>query len=201
MNTNHFAHSIFASLIFTVSLFFIQEDGYAQEIIPDSKVVEMLRGIEHRSSSNRILLLRSASLNLNEIGNLLQSKLNSNDKEVQLCSAYLIGQYRFPEASELFVDNITLQDNRPQFAEKLWGWYPAMDALVKIGNPAIPFLITKLTNSDDTEVRALALEALSRIDNDVAITKFRLQVLISDQIDSPKMINLEAAIQKLKQKE
>jgi HEAT repeat protein len=77
--------------------------------------------------------------------------------------------------------------------------YPAMDALVKMGSSSIPALIRNLTESKDTLVQDLSLQAIIRIDNDRDISQLRLQKAIKSETDLQKQTRLQSALASLAQ--
>jgi hypothetical protein len=72
-----------------------------------------------------------------------------------------------------------------------------IDALVAIGNPSISAVIRNLTESDDTKVRELSLQVLTRIDSDKNISQLRLQRALKAEKDSQKQVRLQAALKSL----
>ena len=75
--------------------------------------------------------------------------------------------------------------------------YPAMDALIKIGNPSIPAMIRNLAESDDAKYQELSLQVLYRIDGDKDIVQLRLQKALASEKDSQKQARLQSALKAL----
>lgn len=118
----------------------------------------------------------------------------------QCCAAYYLGEMHFQQAVDMLATNITLcldtsrisVDHLPIIAG-----FPAKDALIKIGIPAIPAVIRNLAESDDAKVRELSLEVIERIDNDEDISALRLQKAIKAETDSQKQARLQVALKAL----
>jgi hypothetical protein len=133
---------------------------------------------------------------------ILKSKKTSNLN--QCASAYYLGEIRNPESANALADLISLRLDvskinligLPEILQKI-GEYPAMNALIKIGNPSIPAVIRNLAESDDAKVRELSLKILYRIDGDKDIVKLRLQKALAAQKDSQKQARLQSALKAL----
>ncbi len=118
------------------------------------------------------------------------------------CSAaYYLGIMRDPEAVEILASNVTLEFNPmkvPNFAYPILPQYPAMDALIKIGSPASPVLIGKLSESSDKSMREMLMKSLCQIDVDKDITRFRLEKALKAEKDSKRQARLQSALRMLK---
>ena len=75
--------------------------------------------------------------------------------------------------------------------------HPAVEALIKIGNPSIPAVIRNLAESDDAKVRELSLKVLKSIDGDKDISQLRLQKAFKAETASQKQARLQAALKDL----
>lgn len=130
-----------------------------------------------------------------ELLKIFQNQASSNLN--QCAAAYYLGEMRVPQAVNALADKVTLafdSSRTPIFHFPIISGYPAMDALVKIGNPSIPAVIRNLAESDDAKVRELSLKVLYRIDGDKDIVQLRLQKAIAAQKDSQKQARLQAAL-------
>jgi len=107
---------------------------------------------------------------------------------------------RAPQVVNALADKVTLafdSSRTPIFHFPIISGYPAMDALVKIGNPSIPAVIRNLEESEDAKVRELSLKVLYRIEGDKDIVQLRLQKALEVQQDSKKKARLQTALQAL----
>ena len=82
-------------------------------------------------------------------------------------------------------------------SEWFWDRFPATQALVKIGNPAIPAVIRNLAESDDATFRRLSLSALYHIEGDKDIVQLRLQKALAAEKVSTKQVRLQSALKDL----
>jgi len=95
--------------------------------------------------------------------------LNATNSPVlnQYCTAYYLGELKAQEGVTNLSAKIKLSLNDgPVIFVRLPGrnipQNPAMQALIKIGNPSIPAVIRNLAESDDPKVRELSLQVLAR---------------------------------------
>jgi hypothetical protein len=97
--------------------------------------------------------------------------------------------------------NISLDDAAriDEIGSKRWYWYryPAVEALVRIGSPAIPAVMQNLTELDDKKIKDLSLKVIVAIDRDKDITQLRLKKAIAAQSDAVKKARLQSALQTL----
>jgi hypothetical protein len=118
------------------------------------------------------------------------------------CSAaYYLGMMRAPEAAQVLASNIALEFNPlevPNFAYPILPQYPAMDALIKIGNPAISFLIKNLSEGDDKTVRDMSLKALCEIEDNKDVVELRLKEAVKAQSRPHERQRLQSALHMLR---
>jgi hypothetical protein len=127
---------------------------------------------------------------------LLNPKSNN---QTQRFSAYCLGKMRASEAIEALAAQITLALPGPPHGslgeiEAEWNMLPSVEALVAIGNSAIPAMIQNLAESDDATVRKLSAHVLCRIDMDKDVAKLRLQKAAENETDPRKKARLQSAI-------
>jgi hypothetical protein len=133
-----------------------------------------------------------------ELLKIFQNQASSNHN--QCAVAYYLGEMRAPQVVNALADKVTLafdSSRTPIFHFPIISGYPAMDALVKIGNPSIPAVIRNLEESEDAKVRELSLKVLYRIEGDKDIVQLRLQKALEVQQDSKKKARLQTALQAL----
>ncbi len=104
---------------------------------------------------------------------VVQDKKSSNYE--QCAAAYYLGEMGASDSVNVLASNIILTLDRPIFNLTVLMQPPAVEALIKIGNPSIPALIRNLQESDDPKVRGLSLKVLYRIEGDKDIVQLRLQ--------------------------
>jgi HEAT repeat protein len=164
-----------------------------------TNLLARLHNLEQLDDSAREALAFSGRQEHNEIQRALVRALGSDNKEVKVVAAYLLGEFRCSEAADSLARAITLADDKLHFSEPLWDTHPALEALIKIGNPSVPALIQNLSESDDPGVRAFSLTALRRIDDDKDISRLRLEKARMAQRESQKQARIQAALESLAQ--
>ena len=157
-----------------------------------------IAGLETSSEQGREAVLQETVLNLREIQEVLMRQLGSTNNDVKCCAAYLLGEYRFSQAAGALSQVINLE-SRIHLNAREWFWdhHPAMEALVKIGNPSIPVVIQNLEDSDDVQVRELSVTVIHRIEKDKDIAELRLQKALEAQTDAKKKARLQSALKSL----
>jgi hypothetical protein len=156
-----------------------------------------MQGFEKLTENQRITCVDENEQYMRQLEETLFSKLGSQDQDVRFYAAFFLGVYRFPEAAGPLASVISMEDKvRPYMPrDRLWVWghYPAMAALMRIGSPAISPVIRNLEESDDAKIRELSLEVLDYIDNDRDITSLRLRKSLAVQKDPQKRARLQLA--------
>ena len=133
---------------------------------------------------------------------MLDILLDSKSSELsKVAAVFCLGEIRAVDAVNPLAKQISLEFN---FRKYYWSnfppdfpQYPAVDALVEIGNPSIPAVIRNLAESDTAKVRDLSLQALTRIDVDKDISQLRLQKALKAEKNPQKQARLQAAIKSL----
>src|SRR5882724_8828139 len=170
--------------VILIQTFTITTFGQVDKHMENQSIEGMFLMFEQLNTTNSDALVESNHNNLQKIRQILLTKLSSENDGVRFYAAYLLGEYRFPDAVDSLNKVITLKDNRPRFAEGFWDMFPAMEALAKIGAPSIPAMIRNLAESDDGKVRELSLKVVHYIDKDKDIVQLRLQKALAAEKDS-----------------
>ncbi|HEX8549937.1 MAG TPA: hypothetical protein VF681_00140 [Abditibacteriaceae bacterium] len=133
----------------------------------------------------------------------LLDKLESKDKDVQCYAAYLLGQYRLEDSTNILANHITLEDtiNRssdPWSASSTrwwWGRFPAAEALVNIGDRSLDAVLGNLEEDAPEEFRVLSLWVIYSVNqNDKELTLRVLKKALAQDTDKSKKANLQQAI-------
>ncbi len=141
----------------------------ADELIPKSPLPERLNSLHRMGEEERTLLLHELTYERQKVYDELIAKLGSTSDEARRYAAFLLGFYRMEQAAPHLAKIIWLSDAAPdrmvlvegqwiRQATEVWFWnrYPAAEALVKIGEPALPYAIELLADEDDATIRGLA---------------------------------------------
>jgi hypothetical protein len=121
----------------------------------------------------------------------------------QCAAVYYLGKMRVAEAAKILAERIDLQlDLTRPIIEKHWvvceiKKYPAVEALIEIGNPSISAVIRNLAESDDVKVRELSFKVLYHIEGDKDIVQLRLQKALTAEKDLQKQARLQSALKAL----
>lgn len=126
---------------------------------------------------------------------------DTNSSNLSQCeAAHFLGELKISKAADSLSKKITLRldashliiTHLPSITVT-----PAVDALIKIGNPSIPAVIRNLVESDDAKVRELSLKVLYRIEGDKDIVQLRLQKALKAETDTQKQVRLQSALKAL----
>jgi len=185
------------SLIVVGCLMLFAMTSRGTDPVSHQSFLDQLRTFEKMGDQDREACLDENAQYMLRMKEILLHNLVSTNDGVRFYSAFFLGVYRFPEAASPLASIISVEDNMKWRHLPAWGRYPAMSALMRIGNPSIPAVIGNLEESDDAKVRELSLAVLNYIDNDKDITQLRLQKALKAEKDPQKQTRLQAAIKSL----
>ena len=196
--------TILSCCYFVAKISFAQEQIEAtQPLVRDNTKPSLApaKSIDLKSvgRENQKRFLETFSIERHQEEEELISQIFSNDNQVKCMAAYLLGLKRYEGAVSSLSEQITLQDEKySELHNSLWFWdqYPALEALVRIGKPSTPAMVTNIEASDDKLVRELSLKAIRAIEG-VEIAQFILERAIAKQENPAKKANLEAALVEL----
>ncbi|MDQ2732210.1 MAG: HEAT repeat domain-containing protein [Armatimonadota bacterium] len=164
-------------------------------------LIERINKLDTLNDKERQTVIRDTRIYNYQIRMALESQLNSTDPDTQFYAAYLLGQGQFYDAASALNSRITLTDDKRYhgtFAHHwFWSHYPAMEALGRIGEASVPWLIYDLATSDDPKVRQLALFELSVIKDDNEYTGTILKRALVKEHDPAKKTRLQKALDTL----
>jgi hypothetical protein len=118
--------------------------------------------------------------------------------EGMLYAIVLLGQLRAANAVTTLIEHIDFMPARKDSSGGIgrWGPYPAQEALVRIGTPAVNMVLDKLPVERNDLRRQLMCAVISdAVGKDVADAMLRLRY--ANEQDSVRRANLEAAIRAL----
>jgi len=187
-------------VILLVQMFLIPSVGRTHET-NTCDIIGKLERMGNLTENERANLVRTNYNQLRQLREMLVAKFDSGDENEKSYAAYLLGEYRFSQAAKTLAINILWEDkvrpNTERGSEWFWDHYPAMEALIKIGNPSIPAVIRNLAGSDDVKVRELSLKVLYHIEGDKDIVQLRLQKALTAEKDLQKQARLQSALKAL----
>ena len=96
---------------------------------------------------------------------ILDALVEQNPKPVRIAAIYMAGLYRMENTAAKLTEMIDFIDENRIGADALplWSKYPAVEALRRIGMPAVPPVVRKLATSDNDNVRWLSRNLLQTI--------------------------------------
>lgn len=188
------------NLRFTVCLLLIAMYVFAYAG-PDTK---------NKTKSKKELIARMAALNdkermefLGELskersdiqGNLIHQLGASDSKEMKSAAAFLLGMYRMDQSVYHLSKFITLENEHivPNTKEPLWDRYPVVEALIRIGKPAVPEMLRNIRTSDDEKTRELSARVIRYVEGP-EIGRIILEKALEKQDDTKQKSRLEEAL-------
>ncbi len=126
---------------------------------------------------------------------LLDQLATSKVEQDKFAVVYLLGMYRMEGAVPQLATLILLKDNQQEIRdrESLWDVYPVVEALIRIGNPAVPKMVENIENSGDANVRELSARVISYVDGP-QVGGYLLQLAMQKQADAEKKARLQSAV-------
>ena len=173
---------------------------------PDPAIREHLLALSQLSRDERERLIVKVEDDQAALCSALVNQLTSEsaDIDVRLYAAYFLGQYRFVAACSPLAQWITLEDKvRPNSLASLhhqwyWGPYPAMQALINIGQPALSSVTRNLMDSADPTVRDLSLEVVMNVGLTPEVARDVLDRALASETDVQRVKRLRLAIDAIK---
>jgi hypothetical protein len=110
-------------------------------------------------------------------------------------SIVLLGKFRSAESVPLLAENITFgvfykETKRTQSPED---YYPCVGALIEIGTPAIPAMLTNIKNKDDATIRELSARVIRYVEG-IDVGRYILENAIK-QAGSQEKARLQKALE------
>lgn len=156
----------------------------------------MMKRLESMDEQSRTELLSKVDADRSELTSALITQLGSStSKHVKAASIYLIGRYRLADGVPDLIREIDLEVESPLHAgrEPLWERYPAMEALIAIGQPSIRPTIELLATDKDNLRRELATKVIRYVQG-YEVARFILTQASAAQSDTNRKRNLQDAL-------
>ncbi|MFN2199614.1 MAG: HEAT repeat domain-containing protein [Caldilineaceae bacterium] len=166
----------------------------------EDQVIDLMKQIETLAQREQFVLLSKVDEERRQLlGVLMQYLGSSPSRDVRAAAAYLIGRHRLSEGAPALVESIGLDARYPPMKgpEPLWERYPAMEALINIGKPAVRPCIGLLATEDDHVRRYLAIKVVRYVEGP-QISEFVLKQAQAIEGDSAKRARLEDALVQLR---
>jgi hypothetical protein len=203
-------------LLLTSLVLLLAQGAYTQDVAvtralrEDTSQENQAQALESLVSTNGDMRLQAA-VKLDEQRRQLVQKLmaildSTNSLIMKLDAVVVLGEYRASEAAPVLArhlewDEIAATNNpftKPIMTEEDWAEKsPVIFALQKIGMPAIPALLDKITQTDDAKITFECVTICNAIEG-AEETQFRLQGLLNKENDQKKKERIQAALDALK---
>ena len=122
----------------------------------------------------------------------------ANSVEQKSAVVFLMGRYRLAVCVRHLAENLTLkyESTEDNHKKPLWGMYPAVEALTRIGKPAIWHMLRNIETGKSDEFRRLSTEVIRKIEG-TEVACFILGLEIKKAKDEKGRARLEGALEYL----
>lgn len=165
----------------------------------DQEVMELMKSLDTLDERARMRLLSKVDEQRNELLIVLIKQLDTSpSKNVQAAAIYLIGRHRLAEGVSELIRRIDFDASGQAVkgAEPLWEQYPAMEALITIGKPAVPAALNLLATEANDLRRTLAVKVIRYVEG-AEVARFILDRAYTTENDSARKANLADACTRL----
>ena len=164
------------------------------------QLTDMMKQLDTLDERSRMELLSQVDEQRGEMLAVLVKHLDTSpSRKVQAAAIYLIGRYRLSDGVNELVRRLDFDSGvRPtRGPEPLYEQYPAVEALITIGQPSIPAVMHVLATDRNDLRRRLAVKVLRYVEGpDVA--DFILRNAQAKEMDPARNANLGEALQRLR---
>jgi hypothetical protein len=166
----------------------------------DQQVMELMKKLDTLDDRSRMQLLSEVDEQRNDLlGALLKQLGTSPSKQVQASAIYLIGRNRLADGVEELTRRIDFDPGTPvqRGPEPLWEKYPAMEALITIGQPSIKPVVELLATESNDLRRNLAVKVVRYVVG-AETAEFILQRAQAASSDAGRRSRLDDALGRLR---
>jgi len=164
------------------------------------ELTDMMKQLDTLDERSRMRLLSQVDEQRREMLAVLVKHLDtSRSQNVKAAAIYLIGRYRLSDGVNELIKRLDFDSGaRPaRGPEPLWEQYPAVEALITIGQPSVPAVKELLATDPNDLRRSLAVKVLRYVEGpDVA--DFILRNAQANETDAARNANLSEARQRLR---
>jgi hypothetical protein len=163
----------------------------------EKEVIELMQNLDRLDEPARMKLLADVDRQRTDLlGALLRQLGTSTSPEVQAAAIFLIGRHHLVGGVPELLRRIDFAPPKPRISEPepLWETYPAMEALINIGQPAIPGGILLLATDNNDRRRSLALKVIRYVMQDTETARFILRRAEAVEKDPARKAMLQKAI-------
>jgi len=162
----------------------------------EQEVMGLMKTLDTLDQRSRMRLLSQVDEQRNELlGVLLKHLGTSESKNVQAAAIYLIGRHRLSDGAQELIRRIDFDAGvQPMRGpEPLWEQYPAMEALIAIGQPAVSAAVNLLAADTENLRRTLAVKVIRYVES-AETARFILERACTTESDPTRKANLQDAL-------
>ena len=163
------------------------------------QIMELMKKLDTLDQRARMDLCSHVDEQRDELLTVLIRHLNTTTSaSIKTAAIYLIGRHRLPDGVRELIKQIDFDSESQSRGSPLplWGQYPAMEALINIGQPAVPAAVELLAKDMNDLRRDLAVKVIRYVE-DAEIARFILARAQSNEPDQNRKANLQDAIGRL----
>lgn len=165
----------------------------------DSPSEATLKQIAASGEKERLAILDQLSNNRSDLERRLINALNAaTEKDKKFAFVYLMGLYRLEETVWALARVIDLENEvTPNNALPLLSRYPAVDALLRIGQRSVPAMLDNIKAAKGEKITELSVDVIQHIESP-AFAKMILEEAITKEADPVKKKHLQDSLKYLK---
>ena len=169
----------------------------------EQELMDLFSRLDSLDEQKRQRLLSGVDEQRNELLRVLTQFIDtSKSPNVRAAAIYLIGRHRLSSGVNILMDNLdfTIPTQTLAEPEPLWERYPAMEALITIGRPAVRATVELLATDTNDLRRNLAVKVVRYVE-DAEIAEFILKRAHASESDPIRKANLKEALSRLEKLE
>lgn len=165
----------------------------------EQQIMELMKKLDTLDDRSRMDLCSQVDEQRNELLTVLLRHLNTGlSVNIKTAAIYLIGRHRLSNAVRELIKQIDFDSESQSRGSPLplWGQYPAMEALINIGQPAVPAAVELLALDMNDLRRDLAVKVVRYVE-DGEVAGFILTRAHAAETDPNRKTNLQDAMNRL----
>ena len=198
-------------ILVTVALLTLSYRTHSQDAPAEHSLVRALsqeKAVDSLTSTNRDVRVDAAVELVAQRARLVERLLvilgSTNADEVKMAAVVVLAHYRAPEAISFLLQHLDWEItnmhgtffSHPRREDLEEGLQPVTSALYHIGLPAVPALLDKIAQTDDTRIAQQCVRSCVAIES-LEVTQFRLQELLKKATDQNQKDRIRGALNAL----
>jgi len=164
------------------------------------QLTDVMKKLDTLDERSRMELLSQVDEQRSEMLAVLVKHLDTSpSKNVRAAAIYLIGRYRLSDGVDQLIQHIDFDSGAApsRGPEPLWEEYPAVEALITIGQPSVPEVMDLLATDHNHLRRDLAVKVLRYVEGP-EVADFLLRNYLAKEKDAQRRANLRDALERLR---